>query len=76
MTHMKKPKNQKTEQFVKELLKGIKAKRTEVLKDERSTDRYWNGDDWGSISGVRDAQEWVDNQITNYVVEQIENFKK
>lgn len=39
----------------------------DVCRDHRAGPAYWNGDDWGSISGFRDADEWVNNQMIAWV---------
>ena len=40
--------------------------RASLLKDQRSTAEYWNGDSWGSISGMRDAENWVNTEIEKF----------
>jgi hypothetical protein len=69
-------KNKSTEKFAKSLLRGIKAAKEHALSDRRSNAAYWNGDDWGSISGAIDASNWVEEQVVNYVVKRVRNFKK
>lgn len=56
-------------QWAKKLIKGIKATEAKSAKNIRSTPTYWNGDDWGSIQGVKDAAEWVENQLIDYILE-------
>jgi len=63
------------EKFAKKLIKGMKTTRDNAEKDRRATAAYWNGDDWGSISGVLDAAEWVDNQVVNYTVKELKNYE-
>lgn len=46
----------------KKILKAIDRASDKAARDRRSTAAYWNADDWGSISGVRDAIEWVKQQ--------------
>jgi len=65
----------KIEKFAKNLIKGIKDAERKARQNEKATDRYWNADDWGSISGIRDAEEWVENQISKYVVKRLNSFK-
>ncbi len=45
----------------------IEATKKRAMKDERSTSRYWNGDDWGSMSGIEDANAWVSGQVADAV---------
>jgi len=52
--------NSKTEQ-------QIAAKRAELMKDERSTAAYWNCDSFGSISGIRDAENWVEGELEKFM---------
>jgi hypothetical protein len=44
----------------------MQDKKLELEKDERSNPNYWNGDSWGSISGFRDAQEWMNKELKEY----------
>jgi hypothetical protein len=60
--------NAKDAKWAKALLDGIEKEREKANRDQRSTASYWNADDWGSISGIRDAEEWVENQIIKYVL--------
>lgn len=46
--------------------KQLEDKRRELMKDERASATYWNGDTWGSISGFRDAEEWVNRELEKY----------
>lgn len=59
--------------FADKLIKGIDSARTRANKDKRSTAEYWNGDDWGSCSGIKDADDWVNNQINTWVVKFLKN---
>lgn len=52
--------NGKTEQ-------QIAAKRAELMKDERSRAAYWNCDDFNSISGIRDAENWVEGELEKFM---------
>ncbi len=52
----------------KEFLKKLDAFHEKTIKDQRATANYWNGDDWGSISGHRDASDWVERQLAEFVV--------
>jgi hypothetical protein len=54
--------------WAKKFLAGLKKVKEKAQSDERATAAYWNADDWGSISGIKDADEWVENQILKYVV--------
>lgn len=51
------------------VLEKLDKKTEELNKDERSLPSYWNGDDWGSISGIRDAAEWVASSRAAYLEE-------
>ncbi len=55
-------------QQAKDILKKLADKRAVLMQDEKATAAYWNADDWGSISGVRDAAEWVENELANYLL--------
>lgn len=59
------------EAWAKSLLEGIQKVKDKANQDERSTAAYWNCDDWGSISGIRDAREWVDGQVIEYVLKRV-----
>ena len=51
-------------------------KKLDALRnDRRAHAAYWNCDDWGSISGYRDAQEWVESEFGKWVLEQAEDAK-
>lgn len=52
--------NGKTEQ-------QIAAKRAELMKDEKATAAYWNCDSFGSISGIRDAENWVEGELEKFM---------
>jgi len=58
-------------EFAKSLLAGIEKTKKKINNDERATAEYWNADDWGSMSGIKDANEWEENQIVEYVVKRI-----
>jgi len=47
----------------------LDVKTAELKKDERSLPSYWNGDDWGSISGIRDAADWLARNRAAYLEE-------
>lgn len=51
------------------VLKKLDEKTEELKKDKRYDPSYWNGDDWGSISGVRDAAEWMTSSRAAYLEE-------
>lgn len=55
--------------WAKELLAKINHARTKANNDQRSKAEYWNGDNWGSMSGIKDAINWVDNQIIDCIIE-------
>lgn len=55
-------------QWAKELLGHIADAQRKASEDERSKAYYWNADDWGSMSGIKDAQEWVDNQVADCIL--------
>ncbi len=50
------------------LLDGIERVRDEARKDKRATASYWNGDDWGGLSGQRDAASWVNEQVLEFIM--------
>lgn len=50
------------------LLQGIEAERNRAQRDVRASASYWNGDDWGSISGINDAGGWVEGELVRYVL--------
>jgi hypothetical protein len=56
------------------VLKQLDQERRHLEKDEKANPDYWNGDSWGSIQGQRDADEWVDNQLATYLLNQIEEL--
>jgi len=55
-------------EWAKKLLKGIEETKERARRDKRSTSAYWNGDEWGSLSGVRDAEEWTENQVLDFIL--------
>jgi hypothetical protein len=61
--------------WAKAFLKGLNKLKTRIHKDERATPAYWNSDDWGSISGIRDAEEWIESQLTDYIVKNAQSRK-
>lgn len=56
------------EKQAKRFLKGLARYEEKVREDPRANVDYWNADDWGSISGIRDAEEWVESQLARYVL--------
>ena len=62
-------------EWTKGLIKSIESARQVLLKDERASARYWNGDDWGSISGHKDAIEWVESELAGLVLKEIKKRK-
>lgn len=61
--------------WAKSLLAGLNRVREKAKKDRRATAEYWNCDSWGSISGHRDANEWVDRQQVEYIAKRIAEFR-
>lgn len=59
---------QKDLKWAKALLSGIEKKKASIANDEKASPHYWNGDTWGSISGIRDAAEWEENELARYVL--------
>ena len=54
--------------WAKNLLKYIAEAQAKADKDERSHSHYWNGDTWGSVQGIKDANEWVENQLIDCIL--------
>lgn len=52
----------------KKFLQELDEFREKIMKDQKATAYYWNCDDWGSISGHRDADEWVERQLAEFVI--------
>lgn len=52
-----------------EIIRLLEIKRRELAKNEKATAAYWNGDDWGSISGFKDAEEWIRSSLATYLTE-------
>ena len=61
----------KDEKWARALLKGIEKKKESARRDQRANPLYWNGDDWGSISGIRDAREWMEGEIIKYILKRV-----
>ncbi len=61
-------KDKELNKWAKKLLIKLREEADKANQDERSHSDYWNGDSWGSISGIRDANEWVENQLINCVL--------
>lgn len=64
-------KAKKDAQWAIRLLRGIEKKKSTLQKDQRASCHYWNGDSWGSISGIRDAAEWVDGELAKYILKKV-----
>jgi len=62
------PKETDPKEWAKKLLKGIEETKERARRDKRSTSAYWNGDSWGSLSGVRDAEEWAEGQVLDFIL--------
>lgn len=60
--------------WVKNLIRNIEDKRRKLQADERATARYWNCDDYGSIDGFRDAEAWLDRNLAEYALQEIEKY--
>lgn len=54
------------------IIKKLEKNKAKLQKDPRSTGNYWNGDDWGSISGWNDATEWVEQEQAKKLLELLE----
>lgn len=52
-----------------EIIKKIFLKKEKLMNDPRATAAYWNADDWGSISGFKDAEKWVNTELGKYLKE-------
>lgn len=52
-----------------EIIHLLDVKRKEFLKDEKASGHYWNGDDWGSISGFNDAEKWINDSLATYLTD-------
>lgn len=52
-----------------EIIRLLDIKRSELIKNEKANAAYWNGDDWGSVSGSRDAKEWLNDSLATYLIE-------
>jgi hypothetical protein len=52
-----------------EIIRLLEVKRSELIRNEKAKAAYWNGDDCGSISGSRDAKEWLNNSLAAYLTE-------
>lgn len=57
------------------LIEGLEEATREAKKNEKATPRYWNGDDWGSMDGIRDAGNWLDRQRTEFVEKFVQENK-
>lgn len=60
----------------KNILRKLDKADRRIKQDMRATAAYWNADDWGSISGVRDAQEWVENERARTLLKLMKKRKK
>lgn len=56
----------------RKLIRGLRKQEDRLQRDPRATAEYWNGDDWGSISGQRDASEWVERKLAEWLHRQLE----
>lgn len=52
-----------------EIIRLLEVKRSELTRNEKANAAYWNGDDWGSVSGSRDAKEWLNDSLAAYLIE-------
>lgn len=52
-----------------EIITLLEKKRNELERNEKASEHYWNGDDWGSISGYKDARNWVMRSLAEYLME-------
>ena len=66
----------KSKAWAAKLLKGIEEAKRKALADQRSNAAYWNGDDWGSASGIKDAEECVNDQVLAYILANAQPKKK
>lgn len=56
-----------TPKRVRHLLDSIGKHERKLRQSKYASPHYWNGDTWGSISGIRDANEWVDCELAKFV---------
>lgn len=61
-----------TDKLAKKILAGLETAKRKAMKDPRSKPEYWNGDGWGSVSGVKEADDWVNRQLASYLETQLE----
>ena len=73
---MKNTKTKSKVQKAKEILAGIEKERARLGQDKRATASYWNGDDWGSIFGMRDAEDWINVNLAKYLLKRISKLKE
>lgn len=55
--------------WARTLLHRLNEVEDKAIKDPRASAHYWNGDNWGSISGYNDAKEWYENQMIDCILE-------
>lgn len=65
-----------TKAWAIELARGITNERARLSRDKRATAEYWNCDSWGSISGMRDAAEWMENELAKYIARHVKPRRK
>lgn len=58
------------------LLLDLAKVRKRAALSPKSTAAYWNGDDWGSISGIKEAAQWVEDEMINCVVGHADKLKE
>jgi len=61
--------------YADKLIKGINAAKKRAEKSPKATAAYWNCDNWGSCSGMQDADTWVKDYVRNWVMEFVEKNK-
>ena len=62
------------EDWAMSVIESLDKQETKLLGDKRATADYWNGGDgWGSISGFKDAHEWVTRQLAKYLLSRIKS---
>jgi hypothetical protein len=52
----------------RKVLVGLRNEERRLSLEPQAKDSYWNGDAWGSISGIRDAEDWVSDRLAAYLL--------
>lgn len=64
-----------TTSFESKLIRDLEKKKRSLRQDRRSTPSYWNGDDWGSSSGILDAENWVNSELERWLRNRLKSYK-